>query len=377
MLLGMLCFILIVIPSNGQIGEKLSIHGFGGWGYGKTDGNKYLIGNKDGSFRNSQFALNITANPYEKLTINTQLYTEAGLAKDKVELDYAFFEWAFSDALKLRIGKVKCPFGIYSEVFDVGTVRPFYELPQAIYGKKGVTNKSYYGGGITGNIFLNNNWSFQYDLYGGELVFQDWINQVVVPIPYDPYLYEYSMEITAFDEDMIGTRLVVHTPLEGLNFGVSYFTGNPKFLIDGEVTNEFIRPGRFFDWDLHVEYLSDSLSIRSEYLYAGRMHEKDLTMEGAYIETAYKFLTNWQIAFQYNTLKLVIPSYELDDTEEHDEFAFGLNFWISSDFVLKCSYHIVDGTYFTLPDNLMETVMSGGSLKEKTNLFIFGTQFSF
>jgi len=377
--MGMLCFILVVIPSKGQIGEKLSIHGFGGWGYGKTDGNQYLIGNKDGSFRNSQFALNITSNPYDKLTINTQLYTEAGLAKDKVELDYAFFEWAFSDALKLRIGKVKCPFGIYSEVFDVGTVRPFFMLPQAIYGKKGVTNKSYYGGGITGNFFLSNNWTLQYDLYGGEMVFQDCIQQVVVPIPYDPYFMELSLEFTAFDEDMIGTRVVVYTPLEGLNFGVSYFTGKPQFLIDGVMSTEsYINPGRFFHWDLHVEYLIDSLSIRSEYLYVGRMHEKDFTMNCAYIEIAYKFLTNWQIAFQYDRLRMEnSPIFTDRENEKHDEFAFGLNYWISSDLVLKCSYHIIDGTFHTLQENLLETVLGGGSLKEKTNLFIFGAQFSF
>lgn len=378
MLLAMLCLILVALPSNAQIGEKLSIHGFGGWGYGKTDGNKYLIGNEEGSFRNSKFALNITAKPYEKLTINTQLYTEAVLTKDKIELDYAFFEWAFSDALKLRIGKVKCPFGIYSEVFDVGTVRPFFELPQSIYGKKGVTNKSYYGIGVTGNFFLNNNWSVQYDIYGGELVFQDWINQVAVPIPYPPYLYEVSIETTSFDEDMIGTRLIIHTPLEGLNLGVSYFNGRPKFLIDGELTDAYIKPGRFFDWDLHVEYLTDSFSLRSEYLYAGRMEEKDLTMKGAYIETAYKFLTNWQIAFQYNTMNMEIPSYEAYDQSqyEHKEFALGLNYWVNPDLVFKVAFHKINGNYLATPESILEALMSGG-LEHNTNLFTAGMQFSF
>ena len=377
LLLGMLFFILVTLPSNGQIGEKLSIHGFGGWGYGKTDGNKYLIGNSEGSFRNSQFALNLMAKPYEKLTISTQIFTEAGLAKDKVELDYAFFEWEFSSALKLRVGKVKCPFGIYSEIYEVGTVRPFFMLPQAVYGKKGVTNKSYYGAGITGNLFLNDQWSFQYDLFGGELVFQDWVNVIVVPVPFPPYWYEISMNIQSYDEDTIGGRLTVYTPVDGLNFGVSYFTGKPKFTIDAENVPdiEFFKPGRYYDLNFHVEYLSDSLSIRSEYLYAGRMEEKDLTMKSGYIETAYKFLTNWQIAFQYNKLKMEVPS--LNSNEKHDEFAFGLNYWISSDFVLKCSYHIVDGNYSTQPENFLESVLSGKGLKEKTNLFIFGTQFSF
>lgn len=375
----MLCFILVMIPSNAQLVEKLSIHGFGGWAYGKTDGNKYLVGNKDGSFRNAQFALNITARPYDKLTINTQLYTESGLDKDNVELDYAFIEWTFSDALKLRMGKVKCPFGIYSEIFDVGTFRPFYELPQAIYGEKGVTTKSYYGAGLTGNFSLTNDWSIQYDLYGGELVFQHYTNLAVIPIPYDPYLMELLMDITTYEEDMYGARLDVYAPVEGLYFGAAYFSGNPQFFINGELNESFIKPGRFFNWNLHAEYLTDTLSLRSEYLYVGRRHEKDVTQEGFYVETAYKFLDNWQIAFQYNRLRLNLSAVSLEkgEGEKHDEIAFGLNYWISTDLVLKCSYHVVNGAYLPTIENLLETVLTGGSLNDKTHLFIFSTQFSF
>ena len=68
-----------------------------------------------------------------------------------VELDYAFAEWFVSDALKIRMGRVKHPFGLYGEIFDVGTLRPFYLLPQSIYGPNGFTAKAYNGVGLTGN----------------------------------------------------------------------------------------------------------------------------------------------------------------------------------------------------------------------------------
>jgi hypothetical protein len=48
--------------------------------------------------------------------------------------DYGFAEWRFSDALRLHAGRMKHPFGIYSEIFDVGTLRPFYTLSQSVYG---------------------------------------------------------------------------------------------------------------------------------------------------------------------------------------------------------------------------------------------------
>lgn len=79
------------------------------------------------------------------MVINTQVSLATGYIGDEIKLDFAFGEWAFSDALKFRMGKVKCPFGIYSEVFDVGTIRPFYALPQAIYGAPGIVTKSYFG----------------------------------------------------------------------------------------------------------------------------------------------------------------------------------------------------------------------------------------
>ena len=55
-------------------GEKVEFHGFGGWGYGQTDGNVYLNGNEDGNYDNFQFALALNAKPTNRLRINAQAY---------------------------------------------------------------------------------------------------------------------------------------------------------------------------------------------------------------------------------------------------------------------------------------------------------------
>ena len=46
------------------------------------------------------------------------------------------------------------PFGNYTEIYDVGTLRPFYHLPQATYGPTGQIAESY--DGIGANRVANN-----------------------------------------------------------------------------------------------------------------------------------------------------------------------------------------------------------------------------
>lgn len=368
----------MVLNVHGQGERKISIHGFGGWGYSKTDGNQYLIGTKDGSFRNSQFSLNVTALPYNNLTISTQLHLEELFNHEKMELDFAFIEWAFSDLIKLRMGKIKCPFGIYSEIFDLGTSRPFYALPQAVYGTRGVVNKSYFGAGITGGYYTKSGWGLEYDLYGGEMTFQDWYQQNVVQLPDPPYMYEVKMHITAYNKDMLGGRLVLETPLDNLKVGVSCFYGYPTLFMDDVLYEEYFKKGRFRSLDFHVEYLTESFSMRSEYLTTGRIGGNSWKTKGYYLELSYKFLRNWQISALYDNYNVEDLDYiPVDQSQlEHEEYGLGLNYWFTPDLVLKVSYHIIDGNIFAEPESLLEAVAQGG-LEHKTNVLIVGTQFSF
>ena len=53
--------------------NDVQIHGFGGWAYGETDGNAYLVGTEEGRYDNADFALNVTAEPMENLSIVAQI----------------------------------------------------------------------------------------------------------------------------------------------------------------------------------------------------------------------------------------------------------------------------------------------------------------
>ena len=62
----------------------------------------------------------------------------------------------------------------------------------------------------------------------------------------------------------------------------------------------------------------------------------------------------------------------------HSETVFGLNYWFDHNFVLKGSFHLVDGNLFAGPDDEeFGQVLLAGTLDDRTNLFLIGAQFSF
>lgn len=369
--------------------KNVDIHMYGGWAYGKTNENNYLFGNKDGSFEFSNFSLNVSSNPIRQLKITAQVEWLTGpehlmgAEEVSVELDYVFAQWKFSDEFSLRIGRIKHPFGIFTEFYDVGTLRPFYTTPQAIYGPAGFISEAYNGIGFTGLFSLKGGWEIKYDLYGGQILLLDQIHgQLIshedVHMEEDEHLAaEEEAEGDVSGKNVIGLRLTFNTPLSGLNFGFSFFTSKLE-LEEEEEEGEEHESTTHTVFGGHIEYISDFFQIRSEYGHNKSVDETKVN--SAYLEAAYNLTEKWQITGRYDWVKVKSPLAEiLEDVpslSEHKEFAFGLNYWFTPGMVIKLSYHRVDGNLFTInPD--MEDILENGGLEEKTSMVIFGVQFSF
>ena len=53
-IVGLVILSVAAVPSRAQgLSDDVKIHGFGGWAYGVTDGNAYLLGTEDGSWDNA------------------------------------------------------------------------------------------------------------------------------------------------------------------------------------------------------------------------------------------------------------------------------------------------------------------------------------
>lgn len=369
-LVGMVIGFLWMTTSSAQMIENLAIHGFGGWTYGKTDNkNSYLMGNEEGNYDNVDFALNVTAKPYEKLSLHIQpSFMESG-EESKVGLDYAFAEMLFSDMAKVRVGKVKVPFMLYTEVYKVGTIRPFFTLPQGIYHD--ATAEAYKGLGITGTLDVAKTWELQYDVYGGKISLQPALLRS----------FQDGQRFIVSSRDMIGGRLIVRPPFERICFGLSSYRGDFDVAIDGQVQEDFSAAGTSLLIGAFAEYRSDRWWIRSEYV--AERENPEIREDVVYAEVAYQITSHWQVAARYEFLDLQVTAPELQYVPksfyEHEDMAIGANYWFNPNLVIKLSYHRVDGNLFAKPDKLEDLLeaLTTNNGDKTTQLVRVGVQFSF
>lgn len=358
-----LAMIPAVSASAQEPASRLEVHGFGSWAYGRTNRNQYLFGDEQGRYDDASFGFTVIASPADRLKIVAQPVWLDDADGVTVELDFAFAEWKFSDRLKLRAGKVQQPFGISTEVFDIGTLRPFLALPQAVYGPVGIVGEAYTGVGLTGSFEWKGGWGLTYDVFGGGQHLEEFFPPEAVLLGED-FQEATEIEIT---RNMVGTHLVLATPLEGLSIGGSVYTGM-----------EFAATRRT-GLGLQVEYLTGPWSLRSE--YARETVQDDLDVNAFYGEAAYRIDPHWQVAAQYGRLTSAlagVPAPSAPSLLDHKETAVGLNYWWNHNFVFKLSFHHVDGNRFAGPDPMdLASAVASGTLQPKTNLVAFGAQFTF
>ncbi len=360
-----------VAPLRGQdLGDRVTLHGFAGWSYGRTNVNNYLSGTPDGNYREGNFALNIAASLGDRLTIVAQPSFSQGVEEGSsaVALDYAFAQWAFSDAVQLRLGKVQQPFGLYAEILKVGTLRPFYSLPQSVYGPSGMVADGLTGISLRLSTAADKPWQLTADVYGGGVDLTEFL--VPVDINRGDTLSPPADRENEVNRDVFGGRILLRTPISGLSFGSSAFTG---------VATEGGESNRNTLFGLQAEYLTDVWSIRGEYAHNSE-GDKYITNAG-YVEAAYRFTRAWQLALRYDQFQNTlpgIPSPEFPEMLKHRAASVGVSYWFNPNLVLRAAYHDVHGNRFAGPD--VEDYLpqaNAGTLDPHTKLIELGVQFSF
>jgi len=341
--------------------SKLSLNGFGSWGAGYTNRNAYQTGSVPGRWDSADFALDVTAQPDERLTVAAQVFFQGGGdGGDMGRIDWAFASWRFSDAVTLRVGKVKQPFGIYGEIYDVGTLRPFQSLPAGLYGPADFLGESYLGAGLTGSFFSAGGWGLGYDLYAGELV----VNEAELPnLVAHPERFHPGDAIEVEEEShgrQVGARLTLHMPVDGLSFRLTA-AGRPNGPNVAGVS---------------TEYLTDVWSIRAEVF-----HQRDPAEEvhswAGYLEAARRFGPHWQLATRLDLSRTYLIGQESDSALlRHRDLAIGVNYWFTPQLVLRAAAHAVDGNRFAYADDVVAATLAG-TLARHTALYEVGAQFSF
>src|SRR5438067_264742 len=119
---------VMVVATSAQaveVGDFLSIHGFGRWAYGNTvsSPNNYVFASPGGQYDSGQFALMLSGHmgPQAMVAAQVDFDPDAG----GLSLDWAFGEYRFNDLLRVHAGKFKHAYGLWGETLKVGTLQPF------------------------------------------------------------------------------------------------------------------------------------------------------------------------------------------------------------------------------------------------------------
>jgi hypothetical protein len=361
--------------------ERYSLRGFGGWNLGHTDNqNTYAyVASGDTEYNNYNFALNLAAQPSDKLTVRAQAFWGEDLRGRRIDLDYVFAQWAHSPKLKVRVGKVLSPFGLYTEIYDVGTLRPFYLLPQFYSGVTGLLPKAYLGGGLTGVLPLGDEWELDYDAFGGEVRFQTIPTDV--PVGMDPATgmpITATVDVQLIGRPMIGGRLGLGSPSHGFKVGVAAMHADIEQSVNGGPRGPYPVSEAADLVNAYLQWEHGPLTVRSELFEA---FADTATLRSTYAEASYKLTRHLQVAGLYERTTLDPDPGSLyaslpDQLKEHESVGLGLNLWATPDVVFKVNGYSVHGNLAARPANpAVDAAM--GRLDDSTLVLVVGAQFAF
>jgi hypothetical protein len=162
------------LPLQGQwkVGNKeVQFHGFFQQGYLNSSNNNYLsMRSRGGTFSMTDGGLNASTRLSPKLRVGMQAYSRniGDLGNGKVQVDWAFVDYRFSDTFGIRAGKVKTTLGLYNDTQDMEFVHTWGLLPQSLYPTDlRAATIAHTGGDIYGDIQLGKAGRFSYVAYIG------------------------------------------------------------------------------------------------------------------------------------------------------------------------------------------------------------------
>lgn len=363
-------------PPLAGAADLLSIRGFGGWAGGYTDNANLFpdqapIASEDFEVNNYYFTLNLLAQPTEKFRIHAQPTWQSDMLGQKLRLDLVYVEWTPVADFSIRAGKIKNPLGLYTEIYKVGTLRPFYLLPDSYYR---FAPEGYSGIGLN-RLQRLGSWEIEADLIAGQMDFESAQGAMAVglnpatgaPIFADPF-------VATQGRNLIAGGLLLRLPVKGLEVGGSVYSMD---LFASALGQPFAEIGdeRQKAYSASLEYLTDTVSLRSELLWVRGYEDDDIW----YLEGAYHLTENWQVALSYDSFDLKSPAAQhpsFAPLRRHAGLGAAVNYWFSPQVVLKLNYYNVEDNRVARPADAAKVAIAGG-LEEKTNVFIAGVHFSF
>ena len=206
-------------------GHPIDIHGAFSQGYIKTsDNNWFRSHTEDGTSQFREIMLNANIQLTDRLSAGAQFMSRDFLefGNNEVVLDWANLDYAFNDAIGLRLGRIKLGVGFYGDVWDVDAARTSSFLPLSTYL---VHFRDWFiaadGGQFYGTLSLGKAGSLAYQVFVGTQT-----------LPYGESGPEFNVEKngkTQVTSDLVTDRIYAgkvtwNTPVEGLLLSSTYMS---------------------------------------------------------------------------------------------------------------------------------------------------------
>jgi hypothetical protein len=127
---------LAIIAAPMVQASDVNVSGFLSVGGGLVDDKDGLnyggYGEEDLTFNKNLLGLQISGNVSDNLTATAQLISRSGDGYT-VNAEWAYLTWQASDNTKVRVGRLRTPFYMYSDSLDVGYTYPWITPPREVY----------------------------------------------------------------------------------------------------------------------------------------------------------------------------------------------------------------------------------------------------
>jgi hypothetical protein len=260
----------------------------------------------------------------DAIRVSSDLTWEHGAASEddfgNVAVEYAFVEYAFSDLLKVRVGKMFTPFGIFNEIHTAKPAFLTVKEPASTNKTERIVDQGFryfprWGAGVAvhgDGLLADHNFSYDVFLANGD-----------------------QSETNPFEEDNNSSKAVTarfrFEPSEAIEIGNSFYYDKSESDGVNHLTSE----------GLEFRYQARSWKVLAEVAlgWLQPIEAGQILQVGWYVQPSYEFENGMSPYIRYER---VDPNTSVKDDHGYD-LIVGLNYEISGGFMLKLENNYYKG----------------------------------
>jgi hypothetical protein len=319
----------VLAVTGAHADDKLDIHGYGYQDYRRASENSLDGADQRGTWNNEFLGLVMSMKFTDRDTAWAQLESSGS---GQTAITWAFVDHRFTDNVSAHVGRVKFPFGLYSEFVDNKWLQISAIEPSMYNAAADFVYDAYEGVGVDwtsgslvtqvygGNVYVNPS------LAGGSALY---------PAPIDASVPPTN------DRRLLGARVTWNTPYDGLRFMVSATEIHAESTALQPTLGQL---GREYHTMVSADYVSDRFDIKSEYAghsipaldgYTG------VASNAWYVQAGYK-MGVWMPYVRYDRY-LADRLHASDPTYYQKDSVVGVNYKINDNVNARIEDHFIHG----------------------------------